>query len=923
MADSFKISRRDLLKIGAVVASGITTTAFERAAEARGKSSPQPQDLRCEYLSDPIGIDEVLPRLSWTYAMSGDRGWQQASYQIQVATSAENLKSGKIDLWDSSIVASTQSSQIPYGGALLTARQGCYWQVRVWGDDKSEPLWSKTGYWEMGLLTAADWKNAVWIGRAVDGADAGPAPYLRSEFMVAGKVQRARVYSCGLGYADISINGKRLGETTERETAYTDYNKRALYVTHDVTKELNSGNNAIGAVLGSGWYDVNDLATWNFDKASWKGDRRLLLTLVVEFADGTTTQTIVSDGNWKAATGPVQRDGIYSGEIYDARLELSGWDLPGYDDSQWKAADILPAPAGVVKALRCPPVRLTKTLPAVSIAEPSAGVYVADFGQNLSGHVQLSLKAPAGTTIKLRYAELIHPDGSLNTGNIETLMNKTNPPQLFQTDTYICKGGGSEEVWEQRFSYSGFRFAEITGLPFAPSTSNFSSRFAHTDLESAGDFTCSDAMLNKLQQATRWSYLSNAQSIPTDCPQREKNGWTGDAHLAADTGLMNFRSATFYTKWLDDFADNQLSDGQVGIIVPTQGWGRGDCHPAWDSAYPFVAWDLYQYLGDLRILERHYNNIRSYVDYLTTRLEDGVIPFDSLGDWVPWKTETPSQFTSTIYFYRDSQIVSQAARLLGKGDDADKYAALADATKAAFNAKWFDSTTKTYLPGPPANGGQTAQAMPLHYGLVPDGSEDSVFTSLVANVEQLGHIDTGILGAKSLLIVLTKNGLADLAYKLITNKDQPSWAWWIEQGGTTLWESWPGGDSHNHIMFGHISNWFIQSVAGIGLDPSSPWFKNIVVKPQSFEPLTSAAAYHESPQGRIESSWKRDSGGFHLDVIIPPGSTATVWIPASQASTVTEGNRPIATVPGIAFVKREGDSNVYMVGSGSYSFLSA
>jgi alpha-L-rhamnosidase len=546
-----------------------------------------------------------------------------------------------------------------------------------------------------------------------------------------------------------------------------------------------------------------------------------------------------------------------------------------------------------------------------------------DFGQNLSGHVQLSLKAAAGTTVKMRYGELVNADGSLNTSNIDNLMNKTTPPQIFQTDTYICKGGNTEEVWEQRFGYSGFRFAEITGLSSTPSTSNFASRFAHTDMESAGDFTCSDTMLNKLQSATRYSYLSNAQSIPTDCPQREKNGWTGDAQLAADTGLMNFRSASFYTKWLDDFSDNQVEDGQVGVIVPTYGWGRGDCHPAWDSAYPIIAWDLYLYLGDTRILDRHYSNFRRYVDYLTTRLADGVISFGSLGDWLPWKTDTPSEFTSTIYLYRDAQIVSNSAKLLGKNDDAAKYAALADATKAAFNVKWFDTASQTYLPGPPSNSGQTAQAMPLHYGLVPAGSEDAVFSALVANVEKQGHIDTGILGAKSLILVLTSMGRPDLAYKVITYKDQPSWAWWIEQGGTTLWESWPGSDSHNHIMDGHISSWFIQSLAGIGLDPSSPGFKNIIVHPRAFEPLTNAAAYHEAPQGRIESSWKKDTTGFHLDVTIPPGSTATVWIPAGQSSTITEGNHPIANVAGITFVKHEADANVYQIGSGKYSFLSA
>jgi alpha-L-rhamnosidase len=548
------------------------------------------------------------------------------------------------------------------------------------------------------------------------------------------------------------------------------------------------------------------------------------------------------------------------------------------------------------------------------ISEPRPGVYVLDFGQNFTGHVRLRLRAPEGTAVTMRYAEKVKADGSLDQSNIDYYMTKTSPRQLFQEDTYICKGGG-EEVWEQRFSYSGFRYAEVTGLPFRPEPGDFTGRFAHTALESAGEFSCSDTMINKIQSATLWSYLSNAQSIPTDCPQREKNGWTADAHLAAEAGLMNFRAVSFYTKWLDDFADNQLEDGRLGDIIPSGGWGMGGCHPAWDSAYAIIAWDLYRYCGDTRILDRHYGHIARYVDYIAGRTEDGVISFDSLGDWVPWKTETPSKLTSTIFLYHDARILADAARILGRTDDESKYAALADKTLQAFNAKWFDAERGVY-----ADGEQTAQAMPLFFGMVPEGREDGVFAALTGDLERQGHIDSGILGAKYIIRVLAQRGRSDLAFAIVTRREQPSWAWWIEQGATTLWEDWKGAESLNHIMFGDVSNWFYQWIAGIGLDPDVPGFGHILIQPQPVGGLTWAKARHESPHGPIVSEWKQENGIFHLSVSIPANATATIRVPASGRARVLEGGRPAKESKGLRLLSREPGHAVYAGGSGDYAF---
>ena len=738
-----------------------------------------------------------------------------------------------------------------------------------------------------------------------------PSPLLRREFDLKPSIRRARVYASGIGYADIHVNGHRLGGASERDPGYTAFDKRVLYVTYDVTSLVKQGHNAIGAVLGTGWYDVHDLATWNFERATWHGTPRLRLLLAVEYTNGHT-EHIVSDDSWRIGEGPIRRDGIYSGEIYDARLEIPGWDKTGFDDKSWTAAAILPAPADKIVARACPPVAVTMDIAPIGIKEMKPGVFVVDFGQNFTGHVKLNVKAPAGTAVTMRYGEKVHEDGPLDTANIDYFMTKTSPPQIFQSDTYICKGG--EETWEQRFSYSGFRYAEVTGLP-ALEKRNVTGRFAHTAVESAGEFSCSDEMLNKIQAATHWSYLGNAQSIPTDCPQREKNGWTADAHLAAEAGIMNFQTASFYTKWLDDFADNQLEDGRVGDIIPSGGWGTGGCHPAWDSAYAIIAWDLYRYSGDTRILARHFDHIARYVDYLVGRTEDGVVPFDSLGDWLPWKTETSSKLTSTVFLYHDARILADSARILGREADADKYDALAEKTKQAFNAKWYDAPKNVY-----GQGEQTAQAMPLYFGMVPEDRQKAVFAALVANLEAQGHIDSGILGAKYIIRVLAEHGRSDLAYKIVTRKEIPSWAYWIEQGATTLWEDWKGKESLNHIMFGDVSNWFYQWIAGIGLNANAPGFTHILIQPQPVGDLTWAKAHYDSLHGRIVSEWKRDAKSFHLKISIPANTTATVTLPVTDRSRITEGGKAADQVTALYFLKRSSAEAVYSIGSGDYEF---
>ncbi len=865
----------------------------------------RPSDLRCEYLTDPINIGVARPRLSWIDEAS-IRSWRQSAYQIVASKTAE----GGPDLWDSGRVESADTSQIEYAGKPLGSRDECFWKVRVWDEKGTASAWSPTHHWEMGLTAEPAWHGSEWIG--IEGpAGEHPAPFLRKQFDVTGHVRRARIYVAGVGYAEIHANGQPVAPGTEREPGYTNFDKRVLSVSYDVTSLIKAGRNALGAVLGTGWYDVHDKATWNFDRAHWRGRPRMRLVLAIELTDGPT-QYITSDTSWKAGTGPILRDGIYTGETYDARKELTGWDRPGYNDSAWSTANKLDAPRGELTPRACAGVVISETIKAKSIANPMPDVYIVDFGQNFSGHARLHLNAPAGTKVTMRYSEHVGKDGMIERSQIEQFMATADPPQPFQTDTYICKGIG-EEVWEQRFSYSGFRYMEVTGLPTKPSLSTFEGRFAHTAFETAGEFSCSSELFNRIQHATRYAFLSNAQNIPTDCPQREKNGWTGDAQLAAEAGLVNYRSAPFYTKWLDDLADTQSDTGLMTLIVPTGGWGSGARHPAWDSAYPILAYDLYLYGKDKTVLAKHYEKLSRYVDSLAGELKDGVLTFDSLGDWLPWSTQTPSTYTSTVYLFVDAQIMSKTAKLLGKDADAKRFGDLADQVKAGVEKHFYANGTY-------ANGSQTALSMALYYDLVPTDRRPSVFAALVKNVTDQGHIDTGILGAKYLLRVLSQEGRSDLAYQIVARKEQPGWGWWMEQGATTLWEDWKGESSLNHIMFGDVSNWFIQWIAGIGLDLENPGFSHIDIHPQPVGDLTWAKASHQSPHGLILSSWRKASDGFHLDVTIPANTTATVIIPVGGA--VTEGGSPLDKVAGVVLVETGAGKTILRIGSGSYSFWS-
>jgi alpha-L-rhamnosidase len=892
----------------------LVSMAFSHASLICAKAgSIQIDDLRCEYINDPLGIGSPSPRLSWELK-STDRGQTQSAYEILVASSTDKLADDQGDLWDSGKVVSERSVQVPYAGANLHSGQRAFWKVRIWNQSGLESRFSPVATWEMGLLAPEDWRPAQWIARNEEKIDP-LAPMLRRVFAVKKAVKQARVYVCGLGYYELHLNGSKLGDHL-LDPAYTDYDRRVLYATYDVTAQLRSGQNALGVILGNGWYNMQTDVGWGFQNASWRNSPRVLLKLEIEFADGSRTD-LVSDDSWQCSTGPIVYDNIYGGETYDARLEKLGWDQAGYDASQWKMTMIVSAPKGRLVAQAMPAIKAFDTLKPVALAEPKPGVWIFDFGQNLAGFAELRSSGPAGTKVVLKYGERVGTNGLLDVKDISEYHTLIGPGQQFQTDTYIIKGQGKER-WHSRFDYHGFQYVEVTGFSGQPDLDSLRAVFIHSAVPEAGRFVCSNPVLNKIQHATRWSYLSNLQGYPTDCPQREKSGWTGDAHLAAEQAMYNFMPAAVYEKWLNDMSDLQWTNGELPAVVPTPGfgydWGNG---PAWDSAFLLIPEYLHEYYGDTRVLAEHYAGMKLYVDYLTGHATNGIVSI-GLGDWVPVKTDTPVPVTSTAYYFKDAQIVSQTAALLGHTADAEKYAALAARIKSDFNREFYHAETGSY-----ANGSQTALSCALYQGLVTPENRSLVLSNLVATVAETGgHIDTGILGAKYILNALLENGRADVAYRIVSQTNYPGWGWWMEQGATTLWEGWNGGGSRNHIMFGDVSAWFYKALAGINSDPAAPGFKHIIIRPNCVGNLSYVRATYDSIHGPIVSDWKLDRGKFNLHVEIPANTTATVYVPHAKVNEVREGSKLATKAPGIVAYRQEPDAAVFEIGSGSYQFSS-
>lgn len=706
------------------------------------------------------------------------------------------------------------------------------------------------------------------------------SPIFRKSFMLDAAVVSAQLVISGLGYYEASINGRRVGDHV-LDPAFTAYDRRVLYVTYDVTGHLSHGENVIGVMLGNGWYNSHTKDAWHFETAPWRDAPKLLCQLHITHVDGRS-EVICSDTSWQVSTGPIVFDGVRNGETYDARLEKHGWDTPAYRiTADWDAAEIITGPGGCLEPQHLPPIKVIETITPVSIVEVTPGVFIVDMGRNIAGWAQLTVSGTAGTEVTLRYSERLGAEGNIDQHPLNTLIISGE----FQTDRYILKGEGTE-VWESRFTYHGFRYVQVTGFPGTPTVDTVRGRVVQTAFTTVGTFECSNPLLQSIQQCTVQAYASNFHGIPTDCPHREKNGWTADAHLAVETGLLNFHAATAYAKWLDDIADVQRPSGAIPGIVPTSGWGW-EMGPAWDAAYLLIPWALYQYTGDRAVLARHSAGMRRYVDFLATTATDYLVSW-GLGDWCPPQQagsdpRTPATLTSTAYYFLCAHRLAEMAAILGIGEDAPYYADLSSSIRQAFNARFFDPVLRRYIVDT-----QAAVSLALDFGLVDESHIPTVVTQLLETVRRADdHVDCGFLGAKSLLRALSDHGHADLAYRVATQTTFPGWGHMVAQGATTLWETWDGSSSLNHVAFGDISAWMYRTLAGIR--PLQPGFKEIIIVPQPVGGLTWVRAEHDSPFGVIRSAWSIADEQFQLDVTIPPNSTAHVQLPNGCTEEVTEG----------------------------------
>jgi len=851
-----------------------------------------PVNLRCEYLTNPLGIDVTQPRFAWVLGDS-ERGQTQSAYQVLVATSAENLSHDQGDAWSSGKVASDDSTQVAYAGKALESGYRYYWKVRTWDKGGAASAYSQPAWFEMGLLSPSDWKGQ-WIGGANQ---------LRTEFNLAGPVARARATIAGIGYYELHINGARIGSSV-LDPAWTTYDKRVLYATHDVTPYVQSGANAIGVMLGQGWF----------------ASRALRFQLDVELADGRHFQ-VQSNTSWMARDGPVVSDSVYDGEVYDARLEEPGWDRSGFQNIGWRAAESVPGPKGVLSAEMMPPIRNVDTLVPLAMKNPKPGVYVYDMGQNMSGWAELRVRGPRGAAVKMRFAELTYDDGMINRDNIRAAK---------ASDTYILRGEG-EEVYEPHFTYHGFRYVEVTGYPGTPSLDSIRGRVVHSAVEPVGGFVASKQILNQMQRLIRWSQLTNLFGIPTDCDQRdERQGWMGDAQVTAEEAMMNFDMAAFYTNFVRDIRDVQASDGTITDTVPHR-YGSRPADPAWGTAFPLLCWYMWQQYGDRRILEENYESLKKYVEFLRSRAPDNVLRYSYYGDWVAIE-HTPGELVSDAYYYYDVEILRDVAGILGKSADSRAYAQLADQVRAAFNQTFLDAKTGNY-----ANGTQTADALALFLGLVPDDHRGAVAGHLTDDITygHNTHVTTGFIGVKALMPALTQIGRADLAYELAVQTTYPSWGFMVENGATTLWELWenkrgPSMNSHDHAMFGSVGAWFYNALAGINLGADGAGYRHIRIEPQVVEDLHWASATVETIRGTVSSSWTHSPGEITLDVTIPVNSDAKVVVPKEEemsSVTIFEGDRIVwqngqfvPGDPGVTGASAAHGDFTFEVGSGHYAF---
>lgn len=905
----------------------LITAVFISSFKENKKAVVQLQNLRCEMLVNPEGIDATKPRLSWEI-ISEERNVQQTAYEIIVASSLEKLNGNKPDIWNSGKISSDASINVNYNGPVLKSTQQYFWKVRVY-TNKGESDWSAAAYWSMGLLHRPEWK-AKWTGLdrsfpwdSITKIARLSARYFRKEFTLKKEIKRATVYVCGLGLYELYINGNRIGNQVLAPSP-TDYEKAVKYNSFDVTGNLKDGKNAMGTVLGNGRFFA---MRQNYKPKKWHtfGFPKMLLQLEIEYKDGSK-QYVVSDETWKVtANGPIRANNEYDGEEYDATKELSGWDNPGYDDSKWLKAQLVKSPGGKVEAQMNENMKVMQTVKPVSITKLYEGKYILDMGQNMAGWLKIKVRGKRGDKVTLKFAESLQPDGELYRENLRDAK---------ATDVYILKGTG-EETWNPAFVFHGFRYVEITGYPGTPSINDFVGEVVYDDMKTIGSFETSNKTINQIYYNAYWGIRSNYKGMPIDCPQRnERQPWLGDRATGAYGESFIFDNQKLYAKWLDDIKESQTAEGSIPDVAPNF-WYYYKDDVTWPATYLMVADMLYNQFADKQAIVTHYASMKKWMNYMKDKyMKDYLFLKDSYGDWcVPPESpelihsKDPSRITdpkllASATYYHLLQLMQRFAKLAGKKTDAKEFALLAAKIKEAFNKTFYNQQTKSY-----SNNTVTANILPLAFDLVPDGENENVFQHIADKImnESNGHISTGVIGTQWLMRWLTYYHRADIAYRLATVTSYPGWGYMVANGATTIWELWNGNtanpkmNSQNHVMLlGDLIVWMYEDLAGIKTLPSHPGFKVIVMKPAFVDSLTYVKAAYHSMYGVIKSEWKKSDDQFSWKITVPCNSKALVYVPASSANNVlVNGKKP----EGIPFVIADKKSVVFNIGSGDYKFV--
>ncbi len=872
-----------------------------------------PTGLRCAGETAPLAVASAQPRFSWQLAPLSPQlhGVSQTAFQIQVSEASKGFAT---PLWESGQVESAATAGIAYAGPPLKAGHAYAWRVRVWDEQRRPSAWGDAARWTQ----APAWR-APWIAAAEND---GPAmPLFRRTFDLQKPIARAMLYVSGLGQDEVRVNGRKVGND-ELTPGWSEYRKTVYYDSYEISGLLHAGKNALGVMLGNGMYRVLETPGRYTKFVGSHGIPKCTVQLHIEFAGGEALD-VESDGSWRTHPGPITFSSTYGGEDYDARRELAGWDQPGFDDSAWSAAQMVDGPGGALRPEVAPPIRVLHSYTPIKVTHPKPGVAVYDLGQNFAGWPMIGVTGPAGAVVKLISGELLNSDGTVS-------QRSTGGPQWF---SYTLRGKGVER-WHPRFSYWGFRYVQVE--PTKAAVVSLTGEAVHSSSPQVGSFVTSDSLLNRIHTLILRAIENNAESLFTDCPHREKLGWLEEAHLLAPSQLYDFDFSGLYAATARNIGDSQTATGSAAGRIPEIApqyvlfdpkWGIFDDSPEWSSTAVLAPWYVYQRTGNAELLAANYGVMQRYVAYLATRAHDGIIAY-GLGDWYDIgpgepgvsKLTTPG-LTATAIEYQDLRVMEKTAALLGKADDSLNYRQQADAVRDAFNARFFDAGLHRY-----DKGSQTAQAMPLSIGLVPEAERAAVLNALIEDIRaHKNHVTAGDIGFHYVVDALLTSGRSDVLYEMLERTDSPSYGYQLAQGATALTEAWDSNpsSSQDHSMLGHGEEWFYRGLGGIDIDFSRQPEQRLLLRPAVVGRVAWVRTRYLSALGPIESNWQRGDKDTEYNFSIPANTTATIELSTASPATVAVNGAPLSKAPGIVSTRASGSTVQIVVGSGRYEVRAA